>query len=200
MRKAYIYFILDCNNADMYIGSCWVERWNTRKSLHKNLELNTCCSKEIIKNNNYIFEIFEENEFDTKEDRFKREQFYIDNNKCINKHRAYVTEEQRIEYYKEKNKKYNENNKEELKKYQKKYREDNKQKSKKYREDNKKEIKEKSKKYREDNKEELIKYRKKYYEEYEKIKINCDICNKLVSRGYIIKHKKSKKCMSHLNK
>ena len=100
MRKAYIYYILDYTNGDIYIGSVWKDRWSTRKSQHKNLKFNCCSSKQIIENNNYSFEIFEENEFIDKDDKRKREQYYIDNNKCINNQKAYRSEKDLKEYQK----------------------------------------------------------------------------------------------------
>lgn len=99
----YIYYILDLTNADMYIGSCKKEFWSHRKSKHKG-QYNYCISNEIIKNNNYIFEILEENEFNSLEDLRKKEQLYINNNKCINKYKSFITNEERkkshIEYNK----------------------------------------------------------------------------------------------------
>jgi len=103
MRKGYIYYILDYTNGNIYIGSCWIENYKARISKHKNLNINDCSSKNIIKNNNYSFEILEENEFIDSEDKIKREQYYIDNNKCINKKKAFSNlsrEEYNREYYK----------------------------------------------------------------------------------------------------
>ena len=68
----------------------------------------------------------------------------------------------------------------------KKYRDDNKDKSKKYRENNKDKSKIEYKKYYEKNKEELNTKRK--------MKINCEFCNKLISKRNITTHHKSKKC------
>ena len=175
----YIYYILDLTNADMYIGSCSKDRWYKRKLIHKDLEYNTCSSKQIIENNNYIFEILEENEFIDKNDLHKKEQFYIDNNKCINKNRAYVSEEQTKEYY--------ENNKEEIKNKSQKYYQDNK-----HNEEFLKKLRINNKNYREKNKEKIRKIKNE--------KINCDICNSLVNKGNISTHKKTKKCMSYLIK
>tara|TARA_Y100000361_G_C11001808_1_gene259692 strand:- start:120 stop:575 length:456 start_codon:yes stop_codon:yes gene_type:complete len=89
MRQGYIYYILDLTNADMYIGACWKSAYSSRKSIHKNKNNNDCCSKKIIKNNNYIFEILEENNFIDRKELHKREQYYMDNNICINEQNAY---------------------------------------------------------------------------------------------------------------
>jgi hypothetical protein len=188
MRKGYIYYILDLTNADMYIGSCWKDRWNKRKLEHRNLEKNNCSSKQIIENNNYIFEIFEENEFIEKKDRLKREQLYIENNKCINKYRAYNSDEYNRGYHKQ----YLEKNRDILTQYKKEYYENNKDKFleifKEYRIKNKDIIKEKLKEYRKENKEKI--------DEKAKIKIKCDNCNLMIRKSNILRHKKSKKCIN----
>ena len=70
------------------------------------------------------------------------------------------------------------------------YYEDNKEKKiqqgKEYRKDNKEKIKQKDKERYEANKEEINKKRA--------IKINCDICNSLVRKSDIAKHKRTEKC------
>jgi len=129
----YIYYILDLTNADMYIGSCWKHIWSDRKSAHKTCKDYNRKAYEIIKNNNYIFEVLEENDFIDKEERFKKEQYYIDNNKCINTKNAFGlnienVNKLRMKYYYEDKKKYSDRtkkyydeNKEKLKNYQKEY-------------------------------------------------------------------------------
>jgi len=68
-------------------------------------------------------------------------------------------------------------------------------------EDNKEKLLQYQKEYRKDNKEKLAQYEKKRYEankekilQQKAMKINCDICNSLVHKGYITKHKRSEKC------
>jgi len=108
----------------------------------------------------------------------------------------------------------------EYKEKSKKYREDNKEKSKKYYEDNKEKIKEKSKKYREDNKETLKKYyednkekiketSKQYYEDNkEKIKIQIHksnnikyacICGSTIKKGNKARHERTQKHIDFIN-
>jgi hypothetical protein len=112
------------------------------------------------------------------------EQLYINKYRkiCVNKCNPF-----RIKYLsnKESNKKYREENKEEIKEY-----------SKKYREENKEEIKVKGKKYREENKEEIKEYSEKYYEE-NKEKITCE-CGSIVTKCNLTKHKKTKKHLEYL--
>ena len=124
MRKGYIYYILDYTNGDIYIGSVWKDRWICRKSQHKNLKFNCCSSKQIIKNNNYSFEILEENQFNSLEDLQKREQFYIDNNKCINILCAYNYDRRNNnrEYDKNYSKNYHKKNQNKINQYKKLYR------------------------------------------------------------------------------
>lgn len=104
MRQGYIYYILDLTNADMYIGSCWKDNFSRRKRQHR--DMITCSSKQIINNNDFIIEVFEENEFINREELRKREQYYIDNNKCINKLRAYTSDKMKKEQKKEYSKEY----------------------------------------------------------------------------------------------
>ena len=99
-----------------------------KKSFKRWLENKKCnyyTSFEILKNGDYKFILVESFECDNKEQLLRREQYYIDNNECINKRRAIITQEQRIEYVK----KYGQ-------KYAKKYYETNKDKKKLWRENN----------------------------------------------------------------
>jgi len=98
-----------------------------RLSSHKN-KYNTCISKQIINRNNYEYIILEDIlDIDKKELRIK-EQEYIDKYNCINKNKAYVTEEHMKEYMKE----YNKTNKEYMKQYYEKYYINNKEQIKQY--------------------------------------------------------------------
>jgi translation elongation factor EF-G len=109
-----------------------------------------------------------------------REGYWIRKTDCVNK--LIVGRTQR-EYYEE--------NKEKLQ-----------QKRKEYYEENKEEILEKVREYREKNKEEIIQKKKEYYKEnkekiLEKVrekvreKVECE-CGKVISRGALLRHKKSK--------
>ena len=71
------------------------------------------------------------------------------------------------------------------------YYEDNKERKKEYYENNKDKLKDKRKEYYENNKDKV--------KEYKTEKINCDICNSVINRGDLSTHKKSKKCLSHIN-
>ena len=93
----------------------------------------------------------------------------------------------------EKQRQYRENNKEKLTDINKQYRENNKEKiadkSRRYRENNKEKLTERFKQYRENNKEEI--------NAKQRVKINCDNCNRLVSKGVLARHKRTNYCMNH---
>ena len=118
-------YMIKCNiTNECYIGSSMCKNKNDRLSSHK-FKNNKCISKQIIDRNNYEYIIIEDIlDIDKKQIRIK-EQAYIDKYDCINKHRAYISEEQKKEeqkqYMKEYNKEYYENNKEQLGEYKKQY-------------------------------------------------------------------------------
>jgi len=80
----------------------------------------------------------------------------------------------------------------------------NKQYNKQYRENNKEKIKEKQKEHYELNKEKRLNHVKEYREvnkekikEKNKEKVKCDICNTIVCKIVLTRHKKSKKCLNY---
>ena len=84
-----IYKIVDYTNNNVYIGS--TKQTLTRR-LQGHRDKKNCASQKILKNNNYqIIEI----EKTDKENRYIREQYWMDNINCINKKRALLTPEQR---------------------------------------------------------------------------------------------------------
>ena len=114
-----------------------------------------------------------------------------------NKKKILQKETERYQNNKEKilqrEKEYRQNNKEEIAEKDKKRYQKNKEKilqqKKGYYEANKKKIAEKNKELYETNKEEIAEKRK--------IKINCDICNRLVRKSDIATHKKTNYCMNY---
>jgi len=67
-----------------------------------------------------------------------------------------------------------------------------------YYEDNRDKLLEYQKEYQKDNKDKKLEYDKQYYiNNKDKIleKVNCDICNSIVSRKNLAKHKKTLKCI-----
>jgi len=100
--KSKIYKIT-CNVTGLcYIGST-TQELEDRMKRHKNIKGNNYKSLEIIKNNDYIYEVIENYPCENKIELRQREQFYIDSIECVNKHNAYGLD---IENYKEYQKKY----------------------------------------------------------------------------------------------
>lgn len=149
-----IYQIRDKTNNNKYVGSS-KQTAKLREQQHKRLYkayLNGGSIKgytssfEILKNNDYIFEVLEET------DELKiREQYWIENIDCININNANVDiKKYKKEYYEknkekvlEKCKSYVIENADKTKEYQKQYREQNKEKTKEYNKQYKKINKEK---------------------------------------------------------
>ena len=131
---AIVYCIV-CNiTGEKYYGST-KRTLSQRLSKHK-CDLN-CTSKQIISRGN--FDIYKLNEYKTKEEALQREDWYVRNKECVNKHRVKLTDEERIEYSKEyyeknigKKKEYYEKNIEKIKENRKEYYEKNREKKKEY--------------------------------------------------------------------
>ena len=103
---------------------------------------------------------------------------------------AFVTEEQKKEYFKEHHKKYKENNREHLKEYLKEYRESNKEK-----------IKEQKKEYYQNNKEHFKEYyqnNKEHVKEQNSKKYECE-CGSIIITATKPKHLKTKKHCEYIN-
>jgi len=135
-----IYKIIDNTNDDTYIGKTeqtLTERLSKHKYDYKTGK--NCSSCIILKNGDYKIELVEETDDET------RERYWIENIECVNKNIPGRTDKERYqdqrEYRLDKQKKYNENNKDKIKKYKKEYQLNNKDDKQnydmKYREDNK---------------------------------------------------------------
>jgi len=156
---------------EIYIGST-IEKLKRRQTNHNSFRKSQNCKLYRKANDFNIKKIIciplEEKEIENEEEIRLLEQEYIDKLKpSLNSQIAY-TGLTKQEYKKHYNKTYKQNNKEQIKEYQHKYYENNIQY---YKEHNKK------------------------YNEIRKEKIKCDICNSFVSKRYISKHKKTKKCL-----
>ena len=138
-----IYKLTDNTNNNIYVGSS-KQTAKLREQNHKRLYKSYLkggsikgytASFDILKNNDYTFEVIEETD-----DLKIREQYWIENIECINKNNANVD----IKQYKkkwydnnkeriiEKNRLYAIENADKTKEYQKQYREQNKEKNKEY--------------------------------------------------------------------
>ena len=155
-------YLIKCNiSGECYIGSSMCKNKKDRLYRHRT-KYNKCVSKQIINRNDYEYIILEDILDIDKKQLLIKEQEYIDKYNCINKKRAYTTEEEKNKYY--------ENNKEKIKDYQKLYCQNNKEKIKEKRKDYIKEYdktdkrKEYKKEYHQNNKEKIKKYMKEYHQ------------------------------------
>jgi hypothetical protein len=176
-------------NDDVYVGS--TTNYNRRMIQHKSNCNNPNCQEyntliyQFIRDNggwdNFKKEVITVTDKTDKE-LLELERYYIETLKSnLN---SQIPTRNKKEYY--------ENNKEKIKDYGKDYKENNKDKIKEqnnqYRENNKEKIKEQRKQYRKNNREKIN----------EKIneKIKCEICNSMVCRGNLLRHQRTKKCLS----
>lgn len=130
MITGRIYKLTSPNTDMVYIGST-TETLNRRLNQHiydweKKRKDNS--SIYILEKGDYKIELIEEVQVDSIRDLRKLEQEYIDKiPNTINKVRAYISEEEKIEYNKTREKKYREKNKDKIIKHKQKYREKNKE-------------------------------------------------------------------------
>ena len=208
-----------CDDKKVYIGSTinlkqriidHKKNCNNEKRKQYNFNL----YKYIRENdgfNMYQFIILECYVCNFKHELYDREDDYIKNYpNNLNTFRAYLT----CREFKDKIKKYYDENKEEIKQKHKKYRDENKDKvsmrHKKYRDENKDKIKEYHKKNYVENKDKINKNNKKYYDDNkekikEKIKeklsekITCE-CGSIVSKYNMSRHRKTLKHIAYTEK
>ena len=118
-----------------------------------------------------------------------KKELQLEEQKAIKEYKSTLNHSIPCRTQKEYRKEYNKNNKEKLA-----------QKDKEYRKNNKEKIAQKNKEYHKNNKEKIAQKKNIYNEankEKFKMKINCDICNTLVSRRHIARHKKSLICINY---
>lgn len=106
-----IYKICSDIGPEVYIGSTRQKYLSSRYSTHKqeykrnkNITCNKCACFDIFDKygvENCKIILIERFECETSEDMRKKEQFYIDNTACVNKIRAYTSQEDRDKYLKE---------------------------------------------------------------------------------------------------
>ena len=211
----------DYDDLNIYIGS--TTNFRGRKNAHKG----NCNNEKKVEYNYQVYQYIRDNggwddwvmipieqySCDSKKELEIKERYYIDLlrptlNKYIPTRTLKEYYEANKEYCKEKSKKYHEDNKEIINQKHKEYYKNNKeiinQKHKEYRENNKEYSKEHSKKYYENNKEFFKEKHKQYYEankekfkEYFKEKVICDHCGCEITKVYLNKHQKSKKCLNN---
>ena len=209
--KSCIYKICckDTSITDIYVGSTTCMR--RRKNQHK-----TNCNNEKRKAYNYnVYKFIREhggwdnfdivlvekvNVNDGNELRKEERKWIEQLNATLN---CSIPSRTRKEYKKE----YYENNKDKIKDKSKENYENNKdkraEKMKEYYENNKEKILEYHKEYHKNNKES----KKEYYEKNKKLiaeklkqKVECPICNSIITKQHLKRHQKSKKCLESQNK
>jgi hypothetical protein len=172
--KTIIYKIVcnDINVVDLYVG--FTSDFTRRKANHKNScinqlksSYNTKIYKTIRDNGNWInWTMVEIEKYpcnDSNEAHARERHWYETLKASLNSNKPIRYHEEFINYHKDYQKEYYENNKDELIKYQKEYYENNKDELIKYQKEYYENNKEYQKKYYENNKDELIKYHKEYY-------------------------------------
>ena len=229
----YIYKIYDNTNGNVYYGST-INKVSDRIARHRTNykhfvdgKVTNCKSFDIIKNNDWTWNIEEKVEITEKWELHKLERKYIENNECINKN---VPTRTRQEYYQankeqilekckdyhqanreqilEKCKDYRETNREQILEKQKQYydahKEEMKEKRKEYYDTNREQILEKGKDYRETNREQINERQKQYYDtnreqilEKRKATMECPNCKMTIGKHQKARHMKTKKCLEH---
>ena len=169
-QRGKIYKIISNQTNDVYYGSTIEPYLTNRLSKHRQsykswLNGKYCytTSFEIVKFEDAKIILVEDFSCNTKDHLLAREQYYIDNNDCVNKRNSLRTESRSVY-----NKEYRKENKEKILKYLKQYREENKEKISQYK-----------KQYYEKNK--------------TKINEQCDcVCGSIVLKIDIRRHERSK--------
>ena len=205
-ENSKIYKLISNETDLVYIGSTCNKLLCKRLGGHRNDYKNYLngnyhymTSFEIVKYGDCKIELNEEYCCENMEQLRKREGYYIRNiENCVNKCIAGRTVKQyRIEYqdyYKEYKKNWYEENLDYCK-----------EKNRKYKEENLDKIKENNKKYYDENLDKIKENKKKYYEknsdcfkEKNRITINCEICNCIITKCNLTRHEKSKKHLNNL--
>jgi len=177
----YIFYKIVCEDCPEYVYIGSTKSFRHRKYKHKQSCNNINDKSHNLKLYNKIREnggwdkwsiniIDEGNDLSLTDARIKEEELRVKYNGNLNTIKAYRSEEDCKEYYKEHNKEYceknkeklkeyRENNKQKIKEYYKQYNENNREKRQEYHKNNKQKIKE----YRENNKEKIKEYYKQYY-------------------------------------
>ena len=196
-----IIYKLCCKNpniTEIYVGS--TINFKKRKYDHKSV-----CNNNSETNKKYnlkVYKFIRDNGGFENWDIIMLEEYSCENKKQLEKRERYYIEllksNLNVELPSRTKEEYKQQNKENKKQLDKKYREKNKDKIKQYRIDNRDKIREQQKQNRLENIEKYREIDKKNYEknrEKRLEKVSCDICSCIVNREYLIKHKRSLKCM-----
>jgi hypothetical protein len=126
-QNGKIYRII-CNiSGKQYIGSTTISL-ASRLSTHKKVynTINSCTSREVLKNNDYNIVLLEDYPCERKEQLLQKERYYIETMDCVNKK---IPNRSKEEWYQDNKEDYivrqkiwNNNNKDKLREYQKRFR------------------------------------------------------------------------------
>jgi hypothetical protein len=142
---------LTCDDPTMVYYGSTIQTLKQRLSIHKGPNNNTV-SRKMRDVGGLQIELLEHYQCNSRRELEEREQYFIDNNNCINFKSAFITEQQRLERDKKCVKTYHEANKQKRAEYQKAYRAANREKA-----------AENKKAWSEANREKLLKYKKAWY-------------------------------------
>ena len=102
-KTGFIYKIIDNTNGNEYYGSTAQsvnQRMTGHRSTLKASSKRRCASYEILKNGDWRYETVEKFTYNDKFELRNREQYYIENNECVNKKRASNTYQDKVKIFK----------------------------------------------------------------------------------------------------
>jgi hypothetical protein len=175
-QRGKVYAII-CRKTDRrYIGSTCEPTIAKRLAKHVTSfkcwkeGMTRCMSYDIIKDGDYHIVLLELYPCNSRDELRMCEQKHIDSCECLNKRKAFRSDEELAEYNKEYMKEYYEKHKDELaesaKEYRKQHKEEIAEQKKEYHQSHKKQIAERQKIYREEHKEEIAEKAKIYRNEH----------------------------------
>jgi hypothetical protein len=178
-QQGKVYAIICRKTNIKYIGSTCEPTLSKRLAQHRSdyrrwekTGKKNMSSFDIIKNDDFHIVLLELYPCNSKDELRMCEQKHINLNECINKLKAFLTEEELLQYQKE----WYDANKEQISK-----------KTKEYQQTRKEQISEYHKKYSKENKEQINEYQKKYAKE----RICCSHCQKELNKGSLKRHIKT---------
>jgi hypothetical protein len=172
-KESKIYKIINDDNDDIYIGSTTQklsQRYAEHAREYKRYLLDNkryVSSYEILRNNNSNIILIENFECDNREELLKKERYYIDSIKCVNKNRPYVAEGEDKETKNGQMKVYYQDNKEKIKLQMQEHYQENKDNKQEYQRINKDKIKE----YQKANRDKINQQRRDNYKTKKNIEI-----------------------------
>jgi len=186
-QRGKVYAIICRKTGRRYVGSSCEPTLPRRLSQHvgdfkkwEKGEKNYITSFDIIKDNDYYIVLLESYPCNSKDELRMCEQKHIDACECVNKVKAFQSEEEWKQYQKQ----YYEQNREEKLEYAKQYVEQNRVK-----------VSERRKQLREENRDKISEQKKQYYENHrdkinakQREKICCPYCQKEGNRNHLTRH------------